>query len=331
MLQQTRVEVVRDYYERWMNKFPTVSALAESSESDVLHAWQGLGYYSRARRLREGAQFVQQHHGGELPESPDELLRVPGIGPYSAGAISSIAFGRPSAIVDGNVVRVLSRYFALRGDPNKKPLKSQLWSLAGQLVPARDPGTFNQALMEFGATLCTPKSPMCHACPLSKGCSALARGMVRELPELPKPKQKTQRTLVFAVLVHRTHAPPRGEIELGFLTLPPSARWWAGMDMFPFHESAIGENALDVARKIAREYGFSQQGEGVQLDEARHTVTRFDLSLVPVVFEIGRAGHNTANLRWVTRSRWAELSLPSAGRKILVRVEQFLKTHPPTR
>jgi A/G-specific adenine glycosylase len=192
MLQQTRVLTVLGYYERWMARFPTVSALADAEDDDVLHAWQGLGYYSRARRLLSGARAVAERHGGQLPSDVQALLALPGIGPYSAGAIASIAFGLPEPIVDGNVVRVLCRLFALAGDPARAPLKAELWRIARELVPKDKPSEFNQSLMELGATICTPSSPRCALCPVAKHCRALAQGKQRELPQLANRKAPTE-------------------------------------------------------------------------------------------------------------------------------------------
>ncbi len=153
----------------------------------MLHAWQGLGYYSRARRLHHGAKVVVERHGGKLPSEQRALLALPGIGAYSAGAIASIAFGKREPLVDGNVVRVLTRHFGLRGDPGKLPLKRRLWELAGSLVVADRPGDFNQALMELGATVCTPAAaPRCDACPLASSCEAKRRGLVRCCPSCPR-------------------------------------------------------------------------------------------------------------------------------------------------
>lgn len=321
MLQQTRVEVVRDYFSRWMERFPSIDHLAQSDENDVLHLWQGLGYYSRARRLREGARYVQATYGGQLPSTPEELLNVPGIGPYSAGAISSIAFGKPSPIVDGNVIRVLCRYLGLIGDPNKTPLKTDLWRFAAQLVPEHMPGTFNQALMEFGATLCTPKSPLCHACPLSSSCRALATAQVQLLPQLPKPKAKTQLTLL--VLVPKLKSANFNDlVSYGLIRLPSDARWWAGMNVFPFCEASQQQDVEVQARALSCRYLGKGKHVVQILNGVRHTVTRFELSLVPVVVEL-QAKAGAPELLWVGASQTDGLTLPSAHRKILNLIQQL--------
>jgi len=177
MLQQTRVETVIPYYEKWLRRFPTLEALAEAGEEEVLRLWQGLGYYSRARRLHQGAQIVRERHEGVLPPNSEGLRELPGVGEYTAGAVASIAFGEAVPAVDGNVTRVLSRLLDL---PNPSP--SFLRTTARALVDPDRPGEFNQAMMELGSLICSPRSPRCHHCPLSSICLALARGTVEERP-----------------------------------------------------------------------------------------------------------------------------------------------------
>ena len=189
MLQQTRVQTVIPYWERWMAKFPTVRALADAPLDDVLAAWAGLGYYSRARNLHKGAQAVRE---SGLPSKASELRDVPGIGPYTAGAIASIAFGEKAPLVDGNVARVLARVFAITADIKSTAGQKALWSRAGELMAAlpspHAPGALNQGLMELGATICTPTGPRCLVCPLVKHCRAAIEGRQDELPVVAKRK-----------------------------------------------------------------------------------------------------------------------------------------------
>ena len=198
MLQQTRVAAVVPYYERWMARFPNVTALAEAPLDDVLAAWSGLGYYSRARNLHRGAQADVARHGGALPASAAALRALPGIGPYTAGAIASIAFAQPEPLVDGNVARVLARLYALDIDIKSSAASSTLWRLAGELVPGDAPGDFNQGLMELGATVCTPLGPTCLLCPLAALCRARAQGRERELPRMPARKRPHELPLIDA-------------------------------------------------------------------------------------------------------------------------------------
>ncbi|MBI4859988.1 MAG: A/G-specific adenine glycosylase [Candidatus Riflebacteria bacterium] len=190
MLQQTTVQTVLPYYHAFLEVFPTVEALAESPLDAVLARWSGLGYYSRARNLKRAAERVVEEHGGSIPDDRERLQRLPGIGEYTAGAILSIAFSRREPVLDGNVIRVLARLFLLAGDPRKQPLRNVLWTLAARMVPADDPGDFNQGLMELGATVCAPRSPTCGSCPLATICGAGRAGRAGEFPT-PQPRPVT--------------------------------------------------------------------------------------------------------------------------------------------
>jgi A/G-specific adenine glycosylase len=304
MLQQTQVKTVLGYYERWMQRFPSVKALAAADEADVLHAWQGLGYYSRARRLLSGARAVAERHAGELPRDVSALLALPGIGPYSAGAIASIAFGLPEPIVDGNVVRVLCRLFALRGDPAKAPLKAELWRLARELVPADNASAFNQSLMELGATICTPTSPRCSECPVAKQCDGLARGIERELPELAKRQAPTEVSTAAAYV-------RRGDRVL-LRQLPAEAPRWAGLWVLPFAELSATETPLGGALRALSEMGVGGSARRL-LREARHTITRFRITLH--IVECSLAPRARAKL--FTRQEVAQLALPSIHAKVI--------------
>jgi A/G-specific adenine glycosylase len=192
MLQQTRVATVIPYWQRWMTRFPSVGALAAAPLDDVLAAWAGLGYYSRARNLHAGARWVAAERAGELPRTAGELRAVPGIGPYTAGAIASIAYAERTPLVDGNVARVLARVCGVDDDVKSTAGQKRLWALAGELMVAlpraMTPGELNQGLMELGATVCTPTAPACLTCPLSGQCVARAEGRQAELPRLPARK-----------------------------------------------------------------------------------------------------------------------------------------------
>jgi A/G-specific adenine glycosylase len=304
MLQQTQVKTVLGYYERWMLRFPTVKALAAAEDADVLHAWQGLGYYSRARRLLAGARAVAERHAGKLPREVDALLALPGIGPYSAGAIASIAFGLPEPIVDGNVVRVLSRLFALKGDPARAPLKQTLWRLARDLVPPSDPSTFNQSLMELGATICTPTSPRCPECPVAQQCQALAQGLERELPQLAKRKAPTE--------VKTAAAYVRRADSVLLQQMPHDAPRWAGLWVLPFAELSATEQPSVGAIRALAEMGIKASSGGT-LREARHTITRFRITLSIVACTLAARSRVTL----FTRQKVEQLALPSIHSKVV--------------
>jgi A/G-specific adenine glycosylase len=182
MLQQTQVSRVILYFNNFMLKFPTVKQLAKASVEDVLGQWKGLGYYSRAKNMHRAAQEIVANFDGEFPNSVDELMSLPGFGRYTAGAVASIAMNHQVPLVDGNVARVLSRIFEIDLAPEDKARDKQLWALADQLVQGKEPGNFNQSLMELGATVCTPSSPTCESCPVSKWCLAKQHERVHEIP-----------------------------------------------------------------------------------------------------------------------------------------------------
>ncbi|HEY1960326.1 MAG TPA: A/G-specific adenine glycosylase [Polyangiaceae bacterium] len=209
MLQQTRVETVVPYWQRFLAELPTVHALAEAPLDRVLALWSGLGYYRRARLLHRGARDVAENWRGELPRDAASLQSIAGIGRYTAGAIASIAFGEAAPIVDGNVARVLSRLDALEEDPASPAGKRALWKRAEELARGESPGDLNQALMELGATVCIPKNPTCDACPLRADCRALARGIVADLPRVAR-KAAPKRVALRCVVVEH-----RGAVVLG--------------------------------------------------------------------------------------------------------------------
>lgn len=190
MLQQTQVKVVLPYYENWMKQFPNLKSLAQAPEEAVLAAWSGLGYYRRARSLHQCAQVIFRDYQGQFPKTLEQLLQLPGVGPYTAGAISSLAYGQNSAILDGNLIRVFCRLKAWSGDASKEPLKSKLWDLASQWAQT-EPRLSNEALMEFGALCCTPKNPQCAQCPLAYQCEAYA---LDRCVEFPTPKTVLKET-----------------------------------------------------------------------------------------------------------------------------------------
>ncbi|CQR52257.1 A/G-specific adenine glycosylase [Paenibacillus riograndensis SBR5] len=188
MLQQTRVDTVIPYFNRFIERFPTVESLADAPEEEVLKCWEGLGYYSRARNLQHAAKQVKEQYGGQVPNDRDAVFGLKGVGPYTAGAILSIAFNRPEPAVDGNVMRVLSRYFLIEDDIAKGPTRVAMERLAAELIPEGEASHFNQALMELGALVCTPKSPRCLPCPVMEHCAARLAGCETSLPVKTKAK-----------------------------------------------------------------------------------------------------------------------------------------------
>lgn len=249
MLQQTRVDTVVPRYLRWMARFPTATALARASLDEVLAEWAGLGYYARARNLHLAARQIEEHYGGELPESEKELAALPGIGPYTRGAILSIAYGQEAPLLDGNVERVLARIFRVGGDPKSANTKKRLWDLAERLVRGTrslqmDPSRLNQGLMELGAMVCLPRNPACLVCPLREACKARKAGLAEAYPEAGRVTRVQEVAAVSVALVRD------GRVLL--MRRPPEGLW-GGLYELPSGELHVGETALGAARRVVRE------------------------------------------------------------------------------
>jgi A/G-specific adenine glycosylase len=297
MLQQTRVETVLPYYERFLARFPDVETLAGSELEDVLGLWTGLGYYSRARNLHRAAKAVVEQHGGALPDDPEALRALPGIGRYTAGAVASIAFDRPEPIVDGNVARVLARLHEIRDEIGGRDAQKRLWEEAAALAQGPDPGALNQALMELGATICTPRAPRCIACPIMDACLGLRAGDPESLPR-KAPKARAREIEAAAGLV------VRGGRALAVRR--PEAGLLAGMWELPGGELEAGEGAAGaLARTLAERLGL-QFAEARLLGSIEHVFTHLRLRLH--VFDC-RGVRGRVRLRHFSEHRW--LSLPA--------------------
>ncbi len=203
MLQQTQVATVIPYYKRFVARFPNVRSLAQAKLDDVLKVWEGAGYYARARNLHRAAKEIVTRFGGALPSTVDELLTLPGIGRYTAGAIASIAFQRDAPVLDGNVTRVLCRYFRIGDDPKSGKTQKRLWQLVEDLLPRGRADAFNQGLMELGATVCTPRNPQCQACPLNRMCEARRLGVQEKFPTKPKERKTPHHKVAVGVIWKR--------------------------------------------------------------------------------------------------------------------------------
>jgi len=260
MLQQTTVKTATPYYEAFLKRFPTLQALAEEPEEEVLGAWSGLGYYHRARNLHRGAQHVAERHGGRFPRTLEAALAVPGVGLYTASAILSIAHGLPLPVVDGNVRRVLARLLALRGPEYRKD--GPYYNRAEELLDRERPGDWNQALMELGATVCTPRDPGCEACPLRSRCRARALGVVDELPE-GRARRAPVDVQVAAALVERD-----GKV---LLVRRPEGRLLGRMWEVP--QTSLESRGLpDLARELEERHGL-RVVPGALAVRARHAIT----------------------------------------------------------
>jgi A/G-specific adenine glycosylase len=332
MLQQTRADVVAPYYERWLERFPTLGALADAELDDVLRVWQGLGYYARARNLHRAARLVRERHGGVLPRDAASLRALPGVGAYTAGAIASIAYGEPCPAVDGNVRRVLSRLFDL---PDATP--ATLQDLAARLLPRRRAGDFNQALMDLGATLCSPRRPACGECPVARWCLAYARGTQAERPARRRRPEVPTYDVGTAVL-----RAPDGRL---LLVRRPDDGLLGGMWSFPGEVTREGESVEDAAMRAGRAAcGLAMVGRGRPLGTVAHLfshrreVYHVFVFAVPggqATLRLGRGGRADGGREesvaprdgprravWVTSEEMERYALPSAQRRILELVER---------
>ncbi|MEM9682639.1 MAG: A/G-specific adenine glycosylase [Pseudomonadota bacterium] len=301
MLQQTTVATVGPYFRDFVERWPTVAALAAAELDEVLHAWQGLGYYARARNLHRCAADVVARYGGMFPDTESELKTLPGIGRYTAAAIAAIAFGRRAVVVDGNVERVLSRMFLIEEPlPESKP---RLYEIADMLTPDRRPGDYAQAMMDLGATVCVPKRPKCMLCPWIDGCTG--KEAAESLPrKRPKPEKQTRRGIAFwvvrgdgAVLLRRR--PEKG--LLGGMMEVPSSDWREGA--VPELDAVLGEAPVDMAEPT------------LLPGQVRHTFTHFHLELA--VAAAKAQGRAPTDCTWCPPDAFGDHALPTAMKKIV--------------
>jgi len=327
MLQQTTVKAVIPYYERFLNRFPTVQDLAAAAEEEVLQCWEGLGYYSRGRNLRRAAQKICEIHGGEFPSGLAELRALPGIGRYTAGAIRSFGFDLPAPIVEANTLRLYCRLLGYAADPRSRAGENLLWDFAERLQPRQRAGHLNQALMELGAIICTPAGPKCDACPVVRFCQAFRSG---QQAFIPAPKVRPQITQ----LVEGTIAVQQGTKWL--VRQRTSNERWAGMwDFlrFPLTTITATEHLTKNARKAIQHEAAVQLREQcglavMELQEVmqiRHSVTRYRIRLICFRGELvtnRKLAAVSENCRWVTSAELQSLPMPVTGRQFLARLEQ---------
>lgn len=271
MLQQTQVNTVIPYYERFMQRFPDLPALAEAPEDDVLAHWSGLGYYARARNLHKCARIAVQSHGGALPEEIDALIAMPGIGRSTAGAILSLALGQAHPILDGNVKRVLARHQAVEGWPGKSDVLNRLWSIAEQQTPASHTADFNQAMMDLGATVCIRSRPDCQRCPLSADCKGLASGDPVQYPgRKPKKQIPVRQTIMLVLSMTDDYG---GESAGTLLERRPPSGIWGGLWSLPeIPEMSQLEAWLEAA-------GLQAVNEAQSAARLRHTFSHYHLDI----------------------------------------------------
>jgi A/G-specific adenine glycosylase len=302
MLQQTQVKTVIPYFERWMRSLPSVETFARAPLKKILKLWEGLGYYNRVRHAQSAARQIVRQHGGKFPKAFDDILGLPGVGRYTAGAISSIAFNQPAPILDGNVIRVLSRFFGIAGSPREKDVNNKLWRIAEALVsvPRVEPSLLNQALMELGALICLPRQPKCAVCPLRRDCFALGAKRMEEFPALP-PRATARKRRFIAFLV-----PERGRFlvrrrEAGGVN--------AGLWEFPNVEIPVKtKNPAAIAAPFSL-------APGGPFFTVRHSITNSRILLQ--VFRATLSVQPEPSAVWKTVAEARRLPFTSAHRKVL--------------
>jgi A/G-specific adenine glycosylase len=312
MLQQTQVATVVPYFERFVAEFPDIQSLADASEQAVLRRWEGLGYYRRARQLHRAARAIVDDHGGVFPRDPAAVRRLPGIGRYTAGAILSIAFDLPQPIVEANTIRLYCRLLAWPGDPRNAQGQRLLWTMAESLLPRKGSGALNQALMELGATLCTPRDPQCDRCPVAELCPTRAHGLHASIPRAAvKPTIEAVREA--AVVVRR------GQTVL--LLRRQEGERWAGLWDFPRFAIAAEETAAatrEIRDKLAASTGV-RVGPLELLTTLKHGVTRFRITLdcFQAQHRSGSpVGGHASESRWVAVDGLESYPLSTTGRKV---------------
>ncbi len=311
MLQQTRIDQGTPYYERFLARFPTVQDLADAPQDDVMKLWEGLGYYSRARNLHKAAGLVARERQGVFPATAEEWLALPGVGRYTAGAIASIAYGERTPVLDGNVKRVLARLYDIDDPVDAGDTERLLWQLAGDLVPLKAPGDFNQALMELGSEVCTPKGPDCAGCPLRRPCKARAAGVQKQRP-VKRPKKAVPHRELVAAVIHR-----RARF---LLAKRPEGGMLGGLWEFPGGEVASGETHQEALCRVVDEALGLNIAVGGMIATVNHAYSHFKVTLTAYRCESAKGtpeARTHGALKWVSRARLDDYAFPTVNRKFL--------------
>lgn len=315
MLQQTQVSTVIGYYNRFIDVFPTVQDLSNAHMSRVMKVWEGLGYYGRARNLHRAAREIANRFEGRIPDNEKDLLGLPGIGRYTAGAILSIAFGKSVPVLDGNIIRLFSRVFHITENVDQAETKKALWSLSGQIVPKNDIQDFNQGLMELGAVICLPRNPLCATCPLSETCEANRLSIQPELP-VRSPKKKIPHYDVTAGIIRKKNK--------FLITLRPPRGLLGGLWEFPGGKQKTGESLENcLKREIREELSIDIQVNDL-LISVKHAYTHFRITLY--VFDCQYVSgkirlQGCDDYRWITAAELDDYAFPGADRKVIQLLE----------
>jgi A/G-specific adenine glycosylase len=311
MMQQTQVTTVWPYYKKWINRFPDVASLARTDLDVVLKLWEGLGYYSRARNLHKGANYVAEHFDGQLPRTSAELLSIPGIGPYTAAAIASFAYAEVIPLLDGNVIRVMSRVGRIQADIAKAGTKKMIMEALTQLIPPENPGAFNQGLMDLGRVICLPQNPRCETCPIASFCQAFKQGDMDRFPVKAQKQELPHYRIVIGLIKRDGDLLIQKRKEDGLL---------GGLWEFPGGKVEAGESLEDaVLREIKEETGLDVLLEQ-EIDTIKHAYTHFKITLTAFYcrWNGGEAQvHAATENRWVSPETLSTYAFPKANLKII--------------
>lgn len=312
MLQQTRVDTVIPYYHRFIEAFPTIEALAEANQQQVLKLWEGLGYYSRGRNLHQAAKMVLEKFEGKLPSSYKEITSLKGIGPYTAAALLSIIFNKPYAVVDGNVLRVLTRLYGIKNDIRAGGTKREIQELASELIPDTQPGEFNQAVMELGATVCKPRKPACHLCPLSVECVAYNQVETEIIPYKSPAKKVPHHQIAVGLIVNN-----RNQL---LIALRPDKAMLGGLWEFAGGKKEEGESLEETVQRELREE------LGVEVDvfdkfrQLNHAYSHFKITMHAFWCKITAgipAPHSSQEVKWVSLDEIDQYPFPKANKTLI--------------
>ena len=311
MLQQTQVKTVIPYYERWIKTLPTIERLANASEQKILKLCEGVGYYSRAKNLKKSAQIIYKEMNGKLPKTAKDLQNLPGIGRYTAGAISSIAFGLKAPVLDGNVKRVLSRLFCIKDNGATSASENRLWEKAGDLLPVRRPGDFNQALMELGATICIPKSPICQQCPVQTICKAFLTNRVKAFPPSKKKGSSKKIEVSAGIIIKNKKVYIQQRAKDGLM---------GGLWEFPGGKRKKGESSEECLKREIKE---ELRADVISLNKVmtvKHTYTQFRVTLNVFNCKLKNKQirpDGCEQWKWVSFSNLKKYPFPAANVKIV--------------
>lgn len=318
MLQQTRVDQAWPYFERFISEFPTVFDLAKANQQQVLKAWEGLGYYSRARNLHAAAKTIVDEYNGKLPESYDEIIKLKGIGPYSAAAITSIAYGKPNAVVDGNVIRVITRYFGIEEDVRSSKTTKQVQQHVDRLISSEHPADFNQGMMEIGATICKPTNPDCNNCPISYDCVANKTARTDVIPYKSPAKKKPHKHIGVGIIMRND-----GKV---LIALRPEDAMLGGLWEFPGGKQEKGETIEQtVERELAEELGVEVTAyeESMTL---KHVYSHFSITMHAFLCRMISGEpkpKSSQEIRWVEISELEQYPFPKANKKLTEKLMKY--------